>query len=57
MGSASSVMVINGEKLVIANMGDYRTVVCRDGVAHQATGRYQQSVKRHWSRRLFSGIK
>ncbi|XP_027364593.1 putative protein phosphatase 2C-like protein 44 [Abrus precatorius] len=53
MGSAS-VMVINGEKLVIANLGDYRTVVCRDGIAYQTTGSYQQSTQRHWSRRLFA---
>ncbi|THG07806.1 hypothetical protein TEA_014437 [Camellia sinensis var. sinensis] len=31
IGSASA-LVIHGEKLVIANMGDYRAVVCRDGV-------------------------
>lgn len=55
MGSAS-VMVINGETLVIANMGDYKTVVCRDGMAHQTTDTYQQSAKRHWSRRIFAGI-
>lgn len=55
MGSAS-IIVINGEKLVVANMGDYRTVVCRDGIAHQTTGSYQQSTKIHWSRRLFRGI-
>ncbi|KAJ0034986.1 hypothetical protein Pint_25093 [Pistacia integerrima] len=59
VGSASA-MVINGEKLVIANMGDYRAVVCRDGVAHQIssgpTG-HQQTAKRHWTRRLFSGVK
>nr|KYP38068.1 Putative protein phosphatase 2C-like protein 44 [Cajanus cajan] len=54
MGSAC-VMVINGEKLVVANMGDYRTVVCKDGIAHQATGTYQQPRKLHWSRRLFAG--
>ncbi|KAE9619162.1 putative protein-serine/threonine phosphatase [Lupinus albus] len=53
MGS-TSVIVINGEKLVIANIGDYRTVVCRDGIAYQATGRYQESAKRHWSQRIFS---
>ncbi|CAK8572103.1 unnamed protein product [Lathyrus sativus] len=53
MGSAS-VMVINGEKLVIANIGDYRVVVCRDGMAHQKTDTYQQSAKRHWSHRIFS---
>lgn len=54
---STSVMVINGEKLVIANMGDYRTVLCRDGKAYQKTGRYNQSPKRHWYRKLFSGIK
>ncbi|KAJ7954689.1 putative Protein phosphatase 2c [Quillaja saponaria] len=48
-----SVMLISGEKLVIANMGDYRAVVCRDGVAHQITNRNKQLPKRHWSRRLF----
>lgn len=54
---STSVMVINGEKLVIVNMGDYRTVLCRNGVAYQTTGRYNQSsAKRHWYRRLFSGI-
>lgn len=56
VGSAS-VMVINGEKLVIANMGDYRAVVCRDGVAHQMGSKHQLAAKRYWSRRLFSGIK
>ncbi|KAJ1431528.1 PPM-type phosphatase domain [Sesbania bispinosa] len=52
---STSVMVINGEKLVIANMGDYRTVLCRDGIAYQTTGRNNQSAKGHWYRRLFSG--
>ncbi|WJX18886.1 protein-serine/threonine phosphatase [Trifolium repens] len=52
--SSASVMVINGEKLVIANIGNYRVVVCRDGMAHQKAGIYQQSAKRHWSRRIFS---
>ncbi|XP_048235228.1 putative protein phosphatase 2C-like protein 44 [Ricinus communis] len=55
VGSAS-VMVINGEKLVIANMGDYRVVVCRDGVAHQVRSKHQETTKRHWSRRLFPGM-
>ncbi|KAK8464729.1 hypothetical protein PHAVU_010G067746 [Phaseolus vulgaris] len=53
MGSAS-VMLINGEKLVVANMGDYRTVVCRDGIAHQITGTHRRLEKIHWSRRLFA---
>ncbi|KAK7393712.1 hypothetical protein VNO78_22276 [Psophocarpus tetragonolobus] len=51
---STSVMVINGEKLVIANMGDYRTVLCRNGVAYQTTGKHNQSAKRNWYRRLFS---
>lgn len=55
LGSVS-VMVINGEKLVIANMGDYGAVVCKDGVAHQLSSKNQQSAKRHWSRRLISGM-
>lgn len=55
MGSVS-VMVINGEKVVIANLGDYRAVVCRDGIAYQKTARHHQSAKTHWTRRLFSGI-
>ncbi|XP_022640726.1 putative protein phosphatase 2C-like protein 44 isoform X1 [Vigna radiata var. radiata] len=51
---STSVMVINGEKLVIANMGDYRTVLCRNGVAYQTTGRHSHSAKRNWYSRLFS---
>lgn len=54
---SSCVIVINGEKLVIANIGDYRAVVCRDGIAYQKTGRHQKLGKRHWTRKLFSGIK
>lgn len=54
-GSAS-VLVINAEKLVTAYMGDYRAVVCRDGVAHQIRSKGQQSSKRYWSRRLISGV-
>lgn len=51
-----SVLVINGERLVIANMGDYKAVLCRDGVARQIGGKHHQpSAKRHWSRRFFSG--
>ncbi|CAL0303215.1 unnamed protein product [Lupinus luteus] len=56
MGS-TSVMVINGEKLVIANLGDYRTVLCRNGIAHQITGTHKQSAKRHWYHKLFPGTK
>ncbi|CAK9165750.1 unnamed protein product [Ilex paraguariensis] len=35
VGSASAI-IINGEKLVIATMGDYRAVVCRDGAIRLA---------------------
>ncbi|GMI72054.1 hypothetical protein like AT3G23360 [Hibiscus trionum] len=51
-GSAS-VMLINGERLVMANLGGYRAVVCRDGVAHQLSGRHHGGARRHWTRRLF----
>ncbi|KAA8548829.1 hypothetical protein F0562_000513 [Nyssa sinensis] len=54
VGSASAI-VINGDKLVIADMGDYRAVVCRDGEAHQISRRHQQGTKRHWSRKLIPG--
>lgn len=54
-GSAS-VMVINGQRLVLANMGGYRAVVCRDGVAYQMRrSRDQATTHRHLSRRLISG--
>ncbi|KAK2453885.1 protein-serine/threonine phosphatase [Trifolium repens] len=52
---STSVLIINGEKLVLANIGDYRTVLCKDGVAYQTNGRYNQSSKKRWYRRLFSG--
>ncbi|GMH19931.1 hypothetical protein Nepgr_021772 [Nepenthes gracilis] len=55
IGSAS-VLVINGEKLVIANMGDYRAVVCRDGMAHQLGTRHNYTGKRHWQRRFLQGV-
>ncbi|XP_059632338.1 putative protein phosphatase 2C-like protein 44 [Cornus florida] len=53
-GSASAI-VINGDKLVIANMGDYKAIVCRDGDAYQISRRKQQAAKRHWSRRFIPG--
>ncbi|XP_058200895.1 putative protein phosphatase 2C-like protein 44 [Rhododendron vialii] len=56
-GSASAI-VINGEKLVMANMGGYRAVVCRDGEAHQInrTRQNQGTPRRHWSRKLIPGV-
>ncbi|KAK1395352.1 PPM-type phosphatase domain-containing protein [Heracleum sosnowskyi] len=56
VGSASAI-VINGEKLVLAHMGEYRTIVCKDGEAHQVGRKHKQSTKRHWSHKLFSGAK
>ncbi|CBI23664.3 unnamed protein product, partial [Vitis vinifera] len=53
VGSASA-MVMNGEKLVLANMGDYRAVVCKDGVAHQIGRKHRHTGKQSWIRRLIS---
>ncbi|XP_023000535.1 putative protein phosphatase 2C-like protein 44 [Cucurbita maxima] len=55
MGSAS-VLVIDGDRLVITCMGDYRAIVCEDGVAHQISCD-QHSSKQHWHRRLTLGMK
>ncbi|XP_068327548.1 putative protein phosphatase 2C-like protein 44 [Pyrus communis] len=52
VGSVSA-MVMDGEKLVLANMGDYRAVVCKDGFAHQIGTKKKQSTKKIWSHRLF----
>ncbi|GMI95912.1 hypothetical protein like AT3G23360 [Hibiscus trionum] len=51
-GSAS-VMLVNGEKLVMANLGGYRAVVCRDGMARQLSSKHHGGARRHWTRRLF----
>ncbi|XP_057249221.1 putative protein phosphatase 2C-like protein 44 [Beta vulgaris subsp. vulgaris] len=54
-GSVSA-LVINGEKLVMAQMGSYKAIVCRDGMAHQLRPTHQhRGGKRHWPRRLISG--
>nr|XP_011462277.1 PREDICTED: putative protein phosphatase 2C-like protein 44 isoform X2 [Fragaria vesca subsp. vesca] len=52
VGSVSA-MVIDGEKLVLANMGNYRAIVCREGLAHEIGSRHKQSPKRSWSSRFF----
>lgn len=54
-GSASA-MVINGETLVMANMGGYRAVICRDGEAYQICRKKQQPTTGNWPLRLISGI-
>ncbi|KAF5197783.1 phosphatase 2C family protein [Thalictrum thalictroides] len=51
----ASVIVINGEKIVAANMGDYRVVVCKEGVADQICERHHPRIKRRWSINVFSG--
>ncbi|XWS13873.1 hypothetical protein CRYUN_Cryun36dG0076200 [Craigia yunnanensis] len=48
--------LINGEKLVTANLGGYRAVVCRDGVAHQMSSKHHAGARRHWTCKLFPGI-
>ncbi|KAL9240296.1 hypothetical protein vseg_014534 [Gypsophila vaccaria] len=53
--SSASVIVVNGEKLVMAQMGGYRAIVCRDGIAHQLRGKHQHGGKMHWPHRLVSG--
>lgn len=51
----ASVMVVNGGKLVMGDMGDYRAVVCRNGVAKQTTSKHQQSAERYWTQRIIPG--
>ncbi|KAL6522762.1 hypothetical protein OROHE_016609 [Orobanche hederae] len=53
LGSASA-MVIGGDKLVMANMGDYKAVICRGGEAYQIP-RKQQQPTRNWTLKLISG--
>ncbi|XP_011091332.1 putative protein phosphatase 2C-like protein 44 [Sesamum indicum] len=55
LGSASA-MVINGEKLVMAYMGDYSGVICRDGQAYQISRRKPHPTMQHWSLKLISGM-
>ncbi|KAL0551188.1 hypothetical protein IC582_010274 [Cucumis melo] len=55
MGS-SSALVIDGDKLVIATMGDYRTILCEDGLAHQISCDQDPTTQR-WSSRLMFGMK
>ncbi|KAL6974936.1 protein-serine,threonine phosphatase [Sarracenia purpurea var. burkii] len=57
VGSVSA-LVIGGEKVVIASMGDYRAIVCRYGEAHQVGRKRhnQQGTKRHWATKLIPGM-
>ncbi|KAL1210755.1 putative protein phosphatase 2C-like protein 44 [Cardamine amara subsp. amara] len=52
-GSAASVAVVNGEKLVLASIGGYRVVVCKDGVAHQIRDKNQRSSTKNWPTKFF----
>ncbi|VVA95049.1 unnamed protein product [Arabis nemorensis] len=52
-GSAASVVVVNGEKLAMASIGDHRVVVCRDGEAHQIRDKSKRSSTKHWSQFIF----
>ncbi|XP_051129650.1 putative protein phosphatase 2C-like protein 44 isoform X2 [Andrographis paniculata] len=54
-GSASA-MVINGEKLVMANMGACRAVVCRDGEAYGIGATKFWPKTSHWSLEFISGF-
>ncbi|XP_042517042.1 putative protein phosphatase 2C-like protein 44 [Macadamia integrifolia] len=54
MGSTYAI-VINGEKVVAAYMGDYRAVLCRDGVANLVGKRHLRSTKRLWRLKLLPG--
>ncbi|XP_030507346.2 putative protein phosphatase 2C-like protein 44 [Cannabis sativa] len=51
-----SVMVINGDKLVIGNIGEYKAVVCKNGVARYMNPQHKHfsSPKPHWSGRFLS---
>lgn len=55
-GGSASAIVINGEKLVLANMGGYKVIVCKDGKTHQIGRKHQESTKRHWSHKIFRGM-
>lgn len=55
-GSAASVAVVNGEKLVISSIGGHRVVVCRDGEAHQIRDSNRRSSTKHWSQLMFPGL-
>lgn len=53
--SSATAIVINGEKLVIANMGEYKAVLCRDGKAYQINREKQGGIRRRWSRKFIPG--
>lgn len=44
--TAVTAIVVGGEKLVVANVGDSRAVLCRHGVAHQLSVDHEPSTER-----------
>ncbi|KAH9626450.1 hypothetical protein KSS87_004952 [Heliosperma pusillum] len=54
--ASTSVIIVNGERLVMAQMGGYRVIVCRDGIAHQLHTKHQHTGNMHWPHRLISGV-
>lgn len=55
LGSTSA-MVIGGKKLVIASMGDYRAVICRDGEAHWLSRGQLRKATKYWPPKLIPGM-
>lgn len=55
-GSAASTVVVNGEKLAMASIGDHRVVVCRNGEAHQIRDKSKRSSTKRWSQFIFPGL-
>ncbi|KAL3507616.1 hypothetical protein ACH5RR_032998 [Cinchona calisaya] len=54
--SSATAIVINGEKLVVASMGEHKAVLCRNGKAYQINRAQQEGVRRHWSRKFIPGV-
>ncbi|KAF6175591.1 hypothetical protein GIB67_002603, partial [Kingdonia uniflora] len=53
--SATSMMMINGKKIIVAITGDYRAVVSCDSVAHQICQTHRATRKGFWSFNTPSG--
>ncbi|CAI9118145.1 OLC1v1019671C2 [Oldenlandia corymbosa var. corymbosa] len=51
--SSATAIVINREKLVVANMGEYKAILCRNGKAHHIKEKKQgRGLTRQWSRQF-----